>query len=198
MNLRFIETIGWVVFYGAFVVFALTVHTVSPIYRAVFIDQTVADWLPDTTRRYVPPDAILGKELSPYFGNGWWSPESDMRWGKGGRSTIVVQPTRSLPYGSRVKGRIGALLGRNRANQTIIIEVNGIEVDRLDFSVVKNKIGEDIKTFDAQLPTSFAKGGQVEITFVVPDATSPFLMHQSNDLRQLGVCFFELALVPQI
>jgi hypothetical protein len=191
---RFIETIVWSVFYLAFLVFVLTAHASSPMYNAIFIDRTATDWLPDATRRYAPPDAISGQQVSPYFANGWWRPEADRRWGKGGRNTIVVQPTRSLPEGSRVKGRIGALLGGSRKNQIIIIEVNGVEVDRLDF--VANKSGENIKMFDARLPAAIAEGERVEIAFVVPGATSLFLLHGGDDHRPLGVCFFELALVP--
>ena len=198
MYLRSMETVCWVVFYAAFVVFALTVRAPSPIYRAVFIDRTAADWLPDATRRYVPPDVIFGKELSPYFAGGWWRPDPDGRWGKGARNTIVVQPTRGLPGGSRVQGRVGALSGKNRAGQTVIIEVNGTEVDRLEFGAAKNGIPEAIKTFGARLPAPFAAGEQIEITFVVPDSTSPFLMHQSGDFRKLGVFLYELALVPNI
>jgi hypothetical protein len=190
---RFLETIVWSVFYFAFLVFVLTAHAASPMYNAIFIERTAADWLPDATRRYSPPDAISEHELSPYFARGWWRPEVDRRWGRGGRNTIVVQPTRSLPEGSRVKGRIGALLGGTRSNQTIIIEVNGVEVDRLVFFV--NKIAEKVM-FDARLPMPVAEGESVEIAFVVPGATSPLLLHLSDDFRQLGVCFFELALVP--
>jgi hypothetical protein len=188
---RFVETIVWSVFYFAFAVFVLTADASSPMYRAVFIDRTAADWLPDTTRSYAPPDVILGQKPSPYFAQGWWGVEADRRWGKGERNTIVVQPTRSLPDGSRVKGRIGALVGGTRTSQTIIIEVNGIEVDRLDIN-----IGENAATFDARLPASIGEGERVEIAFVVPGATSPFLLHISGEFRQRGVCFFELALVP--
>lgn len=191
--MRFIETVGWLVFYCAFSVFVLTAHAASPIYSAIFIHRTATDWLPGATRTYAPPDAISGKELSPYFAVGWWPPESDRRWGKGGRNTIVVQATRHLTYGSRVKGRIGALLGGSRTDQTIIIEVNGIEVDRLQF---KAGSGNDIKIFDAPLPASYAQGELIEIAFVVPGATSSFLLHASDDFRQRGVSFYELALTP--
>jgi hypothetical protein len=192
MNLRFIETVGWIGFYGAFIAFALTVRAVSPTYRAVVIERTAADWLPDATRSYAPPDAIVGHEPSPYFGRGWWRPEPDRRWGKGERSTIVVQPARNLPAGSRVKGRIGALLGGSRTHQTVVVEVNGIEVDRLD---VGTATGDNTRTFDAPLPRAYAAGDEIEIAFIVPDATSPLLPHQSGD-RTLGVCFFELSLEP--
>jgi hypothetical protein len=193
---RFLETIAWSIFYGAFLVFALTADAASPTYTAVFIDRTAADWLPDATRRYAPPEAIAGKEFSPYFARGWWRPQPDQRWGKGERNTIVVQPTRSLPEGSRVKGRISALVGRAKPNQTITIEINGVEVDRLDFAA--NKTAAEIKTFDAKLPASFIEGERVEIAFVVRGATSPFLLRRGEDFRRLGVCLFELAIVPPV
>ena len=190
---RFIETIGWLVFYSAFSVFVLTAHAASPIYSAIFIDRTAADWLPDATRRYVPSEAISGKQFSPYFAGGWWPPEKDRRWGKGERNTIVVQPTRGLAYGSRIRGRIGALSGGGRADQTVIIEVNGIEVDRLKFN---GKLGEVVTAFDAALPGSYQEGEPIEIAFVVPGSTSPFLLRANDDFRQRGVSFYELALVP--
>ena len=188
---RFIETIGWLVFYFAFGVFVFTAHAASPIYSAIFIDRTAADWLPDATRRYVPSETISGKQRSPYFAGGWWQPGADQRWGKGARSTIVVQPTRSLAHGSRVKGRIGAWLGGDRTVQTIIVEVNGTEVDRLEFNGK-----EGTMTFDAALPGSYGQGEPIEIAFVVPGSTSPFLLHAGDDFRQRGVSFYELALVP--
>lgn len=188
---RSIETIGWLVFYAAFTIFALTARGASPIYNAVFIDRNVADWLPDASRGYVPPDSILGQRLSPYFARSWWPPESDRRWGKGARSTIIVQPTGSLAAGSRVRGRIGALLGGSRTQQTITIEVNGSEVARLDF-----RDGEGIKTFDVPLPAPYAADDQIEIAFMAPGATSMLLLHAGDDSRQRGVCFFDLALVP--
>jgi hypothetical protein len=192
---RFIETIGWLVFYSAFSAFVLTAHAASPIYSAIFIDRTAADWLPDATRRYVPSEVILGKQFSPYFAKGWWPPETNRRWGKGERNTIVVQPTRSLAYGSRVTGRIGALSGGGRADQTVIIEVNGIEVDRREF---KGKHGEVVTAFDAALAGSYKQGESIEIAFVVPGSTSPFLLHANDDFRQRGVSFYELALVPGV
>src|ERR1700712_3978487 len=97
---RFIETILWSVFYLAFLVFVLTAHAASPMYSAIFIDRTASDWLPDATRRYAPPDLILGREPSPYFAHGWWGPQTDRRWGKGRRNTIVGQPPRGLADGS--------------------------------------------------------------------------------------------------
>ena len=196
---RFIETTLWSVFYLAFLVFALTARASPPLYNAIFFDHTAADGLPGATLRYAPPDAILGQKLSPYFADGWWRPEPDHRWGKGGRNTVVVQPTRNLPDGSRVKGRIGALVGGWRTTQTVIIEVNGVVVDRLDFgpNIPGDKVG-NARMFDARLPAPVAEGERVEIAFVVPGATSFFLLHGGDDARRLGVSFYELALVPPL
>lgn len=191
--MRLIETIGWLTFYGAFSVFVLTAQAACPLYSAIFIHRTAADWLPGATRSYAPPDVISGRELSPYFAAGWWPPENDRRWGKGERNTIVVHPTRRLIDGSRIKGRIGALLGGSRTEQTIIIEVDGIEVDRLQFAA---KSGEGVKTFDVALPVSYAQGEPIEIAFLIPGATSPFLLHAGDDYRRRGVSFYEIALVP--
>lgn len=188
---RFTETIAWLALYIGFVVFALTAGAASPLYRAVFIDRTASDWEPGATQSYVPSTVIAGNHSSAYFASGWWAPETDARWGRGARSIIIVQPTRDLPVGSRLQGRIGAMVGGHRPNQTIIVEVNGTEADRLEFS-----LSDRVKIFDVPLPAPVATGDAVEIAFIVPDAGSPLLLHAGPDFRELGVSFYELTLVP--
>jgi len=191
MGPRFLETLIWISFYLGFLVFAFTYDAASPMYRAIFIGQTATDWLPGANQNYAPPTPILGNEPSPYFAGGWWWADRDGRWGKGERSTLVVQPTRDLPRGSRITGRIGALLGGTRPEQTIAIEINGVEVENLRFALV-----DEVKRFDAPLPMAVDQGAALEIVFVVPGAQSPILLQIRDDSRQLGVRFYDLALVP--
>lgn len=191
MGPRFLETLIWVAFYLGFLVFAFTYNAASPMYRAIFIEQTATDWLPDATRDYAPPTPILGNEDSPYFAGGWWWADKDGRWGMGERSTLVTLPTRVLARGSRITGRIGALLGGTRPEQTIAIEINGVEVERLLFAVA-----DEVRSFDAPLPAPVGSGEVLEIAFVVPGAQSPLLLQIRDDSRQLGVRFYELAVVP--
>jgi hypothetical protein len=201
MNLRFIETILWVAFYFAFALFALTADTAPPIYRAIFIDRTTTDWLPGASRIYVPSERILGSENSPFFARGWWGAGAKCRWGSAERSTVVVEPTRSISRGGRLRGNLAVLLGGTRTSQTIGIEVDGIEVTRLEFkateaSAQENVAGENIKMFDAEIPSPIAIGEAVVIAFVVPGASSPFLIQARDDSRTRSVCLYELALVP--
>jgi hypothetical protein len=184
---RFTEIVIWTLFYLGFAVFALTADAAAPMYRAIFIDRTASDWLPDASRSYEPSTPILGNKPSPYFGGGWWLPEDDARWGKGARNSIVVEPTRSLPAGTKISGRIGAMLGGLQGHVNIAIEINGTDCADVDFTAADGP-----KTFEISLPAPVTSGQALKITFVVSDANSPFLIHTGSDARQLGTRFYEL------
>jgi len=188
---RFFESIMWIAFYGAFLIFALTASSAPAMYHAIFISRTAADWLPSGSPRYDLLTPIRGNQLSPNFASGWWRAEAEFRWGRGARSTIVIQPTSDLPKGSRARGRIAAMLGGDRSDQEIKIEIDGVEVADLQFGP-----STGIADFDVPLPSPIHVGEQMEIAFIVPGATSPFLLHTSDDDRQLGVRFYELELAP--
>jgi hypothetical protein len=188
---RYVETSAWVAFYVACVIFAVTADSSPSEYRAVFIEHTAADWLPNVSRDYLPHQPIPVSEPSPFFAKGWWRPEPDGRWGKGTLNTIIVRPTSALPSGSKIAGRADALIGGHQQNQAITIRINGKEVGRLTFSARRRS-----QDFQFRLLTAIAAGSEVEIAFEVTNLESPLMLGVEQDSRELGVRLQALTLLP--
>jgi hypothetical protein len=188
----YFEAAAWIAVYAGIGVFAFAARSPSPIYSAVFIERTRADWLPDAPIDYTPGQIISGDAPAPYFAAGWRRPEPQGRWSSGKLSSIVLKPTRPLPPGSAIEGRISAFVGGRTRMQTIGIDINGKTAASLQITPDHN-----VAAFRAALPAGIAAGTPVTIQFVVPGAVSPLNSGASADWRELGVRLISLVVTDR-
>ncbi|MGN6101559.1 MAG: hypothetical protein ACTHOR_10465 [Devosia sp.] len=190
MSWRTLETLGWLALYLGFAVFVLTADAMTPLYRAVFVERTTADWLPDADLTYVPGTTISGVVPSPYFGAGWWPAVAEGRWGRGGRSVLRLRPGADLPAGSHLRAQLGAFLASS-SPVTIGIAVNGTTIATLPFEPPGRA-----RAIDLPLPMSLPAGEPVEIVLTDSAPSSPLAAHFGADSAVRGVRLLELSIDP--
>ncbi|HQZ13491.1 MAG TPA: hypothetical protein PK286_11470 [Devosia sp.] len=187
---RTLETAAWLALYGGILIFLFTWNSASPMYDAIFRDRSAADWFPGVTRAYEPGTLINGAEPSPYFAGGWWRPEPEFRWGRHARNDIVIEPTEEFPAGSRIVFHIGVSRPRGVIEQTVDVIVNGSPLAQV-------VAGDDKRRFEILLPFALPPREPATISFVPQAAKSPLSQGHGLDMRELGVRFHDLVVLPK-
>lgn len=186
MTWRTLETLVWFAFYGALIAFMLIWNTASPTYKAIYVDRTASDWLPDGSRDYALGTEIRGSAFAPYFAEGWWRPEADMRWGRGTRHTLELIPTVDILAGTKLVTEVGVFQLRGARRRTVRVLLNDVEIVRLDMSNQNQTVSVKVPRLPAGVP--------VVIAFIVERAASPVTQGMSFDQRDLGVRFVSLVI----
>lgn len=185
-----LEILAWAALYSTFLAVLFGYNAASPDYRAIFIDKTATYPPADRSTAYVPGTVIAGDLESGYFRGGWWPGRDGRIFSRAATSVIELTPTSEIGAGSRLRGKLSALLGVGLREQRISITVDDTEIGVIEIK------GGDVD-FDFELSTSAKAGEPLRIAFTIPRISSPLLAHINHDTRMIGISLFEISVVPK-
>lgn len=150
--------------------------------------------LVEINHQYTIGDTInfaAGGNSNFYRTSGWSGQESGFIW-TGMHEAKLNFFTDVIPDNVVLDLKAAALTGRGIDSQTLIISINN---KSLPNSIV---MGGEMRTVIVPIPPGYLVSGSNEITFHLPNATSPKSLGLSEDVRQLGIAVCSITLTPSI
>ena len=122
----------------------------------------------------------------PYLRSGWSYPEKNFTWTNSNEAQIIF-PLKKKSNNLLIKASIIPNLARGKiARQRVSIYANGKKVGQ--WKVASGGI------YQALIPQKYLNDSQLDLSFKLPDATTPIVHHNSADLRKLGIAVISLKL----
>ena len=127
----------------------------------------------------------------PYMGQGWTAPSSNGQWSDGNRAYLHFQveaPGEDVVFLFALRP---FLVPGKLDRQRVQILVNDADVVTLDVTEPQARL------YKMTIPEELLETSDVNLTFVLPDATIPNDLGVGGDQRQLGISVVAICLFPQ-
>ncbi|UZJ61117.1 hypothetical protein OKW98_05145 [Pseudomonas sp. KU26590] len=138
---------------------------------------------PSCLHTYIPGEQLsfaVGGNSWQYIAGGWSNTEAWGAWSLGDVEGVIQLNVPISSYQLIVDGR--AYLNAQHPSQTIVVEANGTEIAKWQFS-----LAEPAGSRSADIPKGLIKDGSLRVALKAPGSVSPKELGQSEDARVIGL-----------
>ena len=180
--------IGLFIFH-AYAFYLILNPSVSPIYKAYYIDRTLDEWIDPEKINYTFGNTLSfhkGGKASNYFGKGFSGQEEWGTWTDGKEARLYFIPDHPPKNDILLTINGYAFLNTKHTNQIVDIYINDVFIKTITYTIKTNDINNS-KNIYIPIQKINTETGFYQIKLKPRNPASPAQFSQSDDTRMLGV-----------